>query len=224
MIAMTGRYIDFRKLRQKLQRMKRGDLLMIAMRAAEVLPLERVEEVLGGLLQLEDLSIPVPYAAPDLLDDVREFHAASMAGAYYESFNVNSRNCMEHSAGTDAFIAELERLMSKCVGAAQKGSSSSVRESFELLFALIRHIDGCHDDVLFFADDGGTWEFGVDWNATLAAYFRCLAETTEADEFARIVDQAITDFEAHDRPRHMAAALSVATAAQKAALDALPRR
>ena len=98
-----------------------------------------------------------------------------------------------------------------------------MREAFELLFGLVRHIDECHDDVLFFADDGGTWEFGVDWPATLAAYFRCLADSTDTEEFARLVDQAIEDFDDYDRVKHLKAARNIANAAQKATLNALPK-
>jgi hypothetical protein len=219
---MTSNHIDLEKLRLALQKMKRGDLLIIAMRAAELLPRKKLEEVLGDFVQLKEFSTTTP-VAPPLLDEVRKFHAASMAGAYYESFRVDSRNCMEKSAGTEAFIAEFDRLMGKCLRAAEKKPLPPVREAFELLFGLIRHIDGCHDDVLFFADDGGTWEFGVDWNATLAAYFRCLADSADAEEFARLVDQAIKDFNDYDRPRHLTAARGVANSAQKAALDALPK-
>jgi hypothetical protein len=216
---MTRRHIDHEKLRLALQKMKRGDLLIIAMRAAELLPRDTLEEIVGDFLQLEEFSTTTQVEL-SLLEEVRKFHAASMAGAYYESFRVDSRNCMEKSAGTEAFIAEFDRLIGKCSDAAEAGPRFPVREAFELLFGLVRHIDECHDDVLFFADDGGTWEFGVDWNTTLAAYFRCLTDGAEATEFARLVDQAI-NLDEYDRPRHLAAALSVANAEQKAVLDAL---
>ncbi len=36
---------------------------------------------------------------------------------------------------------------------------------FEVIFSLLRHIDECTDDILFFADEGGSWEVGVNWFA-----------------------------------------------------------
>ena len=69
-----------------------------------------------------------------------------------------------------------------------------MREAFDLLFALLRHIDACEDDVIFFADEGGSWQVGVSWKNVLPAYFRCLAETAGPEEFAREVGAAIKDF------------------------------
>jgi len=46
---------------------------------------------------------------------VEAFDAASRAGKYYVSFNVNSKNCMESSTGTRAFIAECRRQLERCV-------------------------------------------------------------------------------------------------------------
>jgi len=34
----------------------------------------------------------------------------------------------------------------------------------------------------------------VDWRTVFPAYFRCLAETASAEEFAQVVDQVIRDF------------------------------
>ena len=39
--------------------------------------------------------------------------------------------------------------------------------------------------MVFFADEGGSWQVGVDWKSVLPADFRCLAETAGPEEFAR---------------------------------------
>lgn len=46
-----------------------------------------------------------------------------MAGRYYQSFNVNSRNYMEKSRGTEIFIAEHSRLVHACLRAERAGIS-----------------------------------------------------------------------------------------------------
>ncbi len=107
------------------------------------------------------------------------------------------------------------------VRAADTGPPGAVRGAFELLFGLLRHIDEAPDDVIFFADEAGSWQVGVDWRTVFPAYFRCLAETATDDEFAKTVDRAIADFADHERPRHLAAARKVASATQRAALRAL---
>jgi len=159
-----------------------------------------------------------------LLDEVRTFHDACLRGDYYESFAVNSKNYLDTSKGTDAFMVEFERLIDKCIRASARGRSSTVREAFELLFALLRRLDMDPDSVVFFADEGGSWQVGVDWRAALAAYFRCLADGTPAEDFAREVGRAIADFADYDRPKHLATARRVASAEQKVALRSLPAR
>jgi hypothetical protein len=218
---MTDRAADLKKVRSELRGMSRGNLLIIAERAAEIVPTTELKALLGGFVRIEALAETRP-GATSLLDEVREFHAASMSGKYYESFDVNYKNCTEDSKGTDAFIAELDRLLTNCVRAAQKGPRTAVREAFELLLRLLRHIDGGHDDVIFFADEGGSWKVGVDWRTALPAYFRCVAETASAEEFARTVDQAILDFADYERTDHLTAACRVASAVQQAAIRALP--
>jgi hypothetical protein len=89
---------------------------------------------------------------------------------------------------------------------------------------LLREIDDDSDSIVFFADEGGAWQVGVDWREALPPYFRCLAENTSGEEFAREVDRAINDFAEHERRWHLTAARRVADAEQKAALRRLPAR
>jgi len=214
---------DPEKLRIALRRLNRGDLLIIAERATELVPRAKLGTLVGDLIRLEDFAAGKAGAKP-VLNEVRKFHEAALGGVYYDSFDVNSRNFMAKSEGTEEFIAEFERLIGKCIQAVEKGPRAPLREAFELVFAVLRRIDEDPDSVVFFADEAGSWQVDVDWQATLLAYFRCLAEGAPPEAFARGVDHAITDFADHERPRHLAAARRVASAEQKAALRLLPRR
>jgi hypothetical protein len=212
--------IDLEKLRVALRRLSRGNLLIVAERAIEIVPKAKLRAVVADMVQLDELAERKRGPTP-LLEEVRTFVDASLRGDYYESFNVNSRNYMEKSEGTEAFIAEIDRLFGKCVKAATKGPRATVRMAFELLLAVLHRIDEDSDSVVFFADEGGVWQVGVDWRPTLAAYFQCLAESSSSEEFARAVDLAICVAN-YDRSKHMAAARRVANAEQKAALRRLP--
>lgn len=218
---MNNGGVDLGKLRVALRRMSRGNLLMVAERAIEVVPRAKLGTLVGDMVRLDQLTEVKRGAAP-LLDEVRKFHDASLRSEYYDSFDVNSKNFMDKSEGTEAFIAEFDRLAGKCVRAAAKSSLGAIREAFELLFTLLRRIDEDPDSVVFFADEAGSWQVGVDWRDVLPAYFRCLADGTPGEEFAREVDRAISDFDDHDRARHLTAARRVANAEQKAALRSLP--
>lgn len=220
---MSSRKVDLERLRVALRRMSRGNLLVVVERAIELVPKTKLQVLIGDMVRLDDLGEGKRGAGP-LLDEVRRFHAASLAGEYYESFNVNSKNFMEKSEGTETFIAEFDRLLTKCIRAATKRPQGPVREAFELLFALIRQIDEDPDSVVFFADEAGSWQIDVDWRRALPAYFECLAATAPGEEFAREVDRTIIDFVDYERPTHLTAARRVANAEQKAALERRPAR
>jgi hypothetical protein len=216
---MTNRPLELAQVRLALRTFSRRSLLIIAERAAELVPPAQLKALLGDFVDLD--AIATATSAPSLLEEVRRFDACSRAGKYYEDFAVNARNCPEQSKGTDAFMAEFDRLLAKCLRETETGPRPAVLQAFELLLALLRHIDAGHDDVIFFADEGGSWQIGVNWRTALPAYFRCLAETASAEQFALAVEQAITDFVDHDRAHILAEASRLARPAQQAALRAL---
>ncbi len=236
---MTQHQIDSNSLRAELRGLPRGSLLLIAERALELVPRDQLNAMLCDIVHINaaltdagsiharpnDASTAI---APSLLDEVRLFHHAAMNGDFYEHLEISNRRRREQSGGTDAFIAEFDRLMRKCVGASARGTEPAprdgpghgLRDCFELLFALLRRIDEGHDDVLFFANDGSSLDVGVNWRVVLPAYFECLAEAeaSSPEEFARAVDEVIAEFAVHDRTRLMGAARAVANDAQRAAL------
>jgi hypothetical protein len=215
--------VDREKLRDALRQMRRGYLLKVAERAIDLVSSETLEALVGDFMQVPRLAEGQPGEA-SLPDEVNEFSEESLRGDYFDSFDVNSKNCMDLSQGTDAFIAEFDRLIRRCLGTAAGGSFTTAREAFERLFALLRRIDEDPDSIVFFADEAGSWQIPVDWRAVLPVYFRCLAEGTSGAAFARAVDGVVTDFCHYQRPHQLAAAESVANAEQMAALQRLPIR
>lgn len=131
---MSGNAIDIEKLRVALRRMSRGDLLVVAERSIEMMPRTKLRHLLGDMVRLDELSEGTRGRA-SLLYEVQAFHDASLRGEYFQSFDVNGKNFMEKSKGTDAFIAEFGRLTGKCIRAAAKGSRPAACEAFQLLFA-----------------------------------------------------------------------------------------
>ncbi len=214
------RAVDLRALRHSLGQLTRGELLIVAQRAAEMVPEAALPLLLGDLVALQPRSESTPGTAT-LLEEVRRFRTEGMSGKFYDSFDVNSRNWSEQSRGTDAFIAEFDHLAARCIREADAGPCQTVAQAFELLFSLLRYIDEGNDDVLFFADDGGALSVGVEWSMALPAYFLCLAQSASAEDFAQGVNRVIADFAEYDRGRYMAHAWNVATTEQRASLGAL---
>jgi len=211
--------IDRDKLRAALRRIGDEYVYYMLDEALDLLPDAALAKIAAKYMRLEELR-PDPAARLDLLAEVRRFDAASRGGHYYESFNVNSRNFMDLSPGTRSFIADCHRLLDRCVAQASKGDAAEIREAIELVMGVLRYIDECNDDVVFFADEGGAWQVGVDWAKVLPAWFACLSRTASPDEYASQVVKVVDEFDQADRKKQLAAAGGVATASQRKALDA----
>ena len=211
------RTIDRDKLRVAIRRMGNQYVYHMLDDAIELLPPSTLAKLAGQYLDVKSLESD-PKVKKHLLDQVSVFEKASLAGDYYESFSVNSKNYREMSAGTQAWIAECERLLDRCVTEVAKGKPGETREAIETIFGLLRHIDECLDDVIFFADEGGSWQVGVDWRKVLPAWFVCLSATTEPDEYAGRVIEVVDEFVKYDRDKHLLVARQKATPAQNTAL------
>lgn len=204
--------IDVEKLRKTLRLQDRGNLLILADRALDLVPRDKLGELVRDMIRLEAGKPP----SRALIDRVQDFYAAALRGEYYQSFDVNYKNSTEQSKGTDAFIADFDRLLGECI-------RTEERQGFEVLFDLLRRIDQTDDEILFFADEGGSWQVGVNWRTALPAYFRSLAKAPP-EEFAREAARSIVDFADRDQAPFIAEARRIASAAQKAALKRVSMR
>jgi hypothetical protein len=219
---MTRRAIDLTGVRRELRALPRGRLLLIAERTAELISNAKLETLLADFFAINEIET-ASLAPASLLDEVRTFHSASLGGQFHEELPIHFNNTTDRSTGSDAFIAEFDRLIRHCIRAAKTAPLLAVREAFELLFDVLRHIDKGNDDIIFFADEGGSGEVGVDWRSVFPVYFRCVAKSASAHVFVQVVDQVIRDFADFERPTHLQVARRVANTDQKAAMDVLHR-
>jgi hypothetical protein len=143
-------------------------------------------------------------ARPDPLDrllrDVRAFHEASLAGDYYESFDVNSKNFMMKSDATVGWAEDCDALLKRCQAASEGKRYAPAREGFDLLLDLLERIDR-GEDIVFFADEGGSWEV-ADLDPIWPAYFASLAATVESEEYVPRI-RALVRRHAPGRPERL---------------------
>ena len=211
--------IDRDKLRAAVRKLGNKSLFYMLDDAIELLPPAKLHKLAKKYLDLERLRPDTEQATrPSLLTEVKRFEKASLAGKYYESFAVNSKNYTQQSAGTSAWIAEYRRLLERCVINAKKGNPAEVRETMDILFGLLNHIDECHDDVIFFADEGGSWQVGVDWAKVLPVWFKVLSATAEPEEYAKRITGLLSRHYSYGRDKMLAIARRTATARQRKAL------
>ena len=218
---MTGRRksqrIDRAKVRVQARKLDGTGLLVWLDRAIDLLPEQAFPELIANYVHLKDI-VSDGRTPPDLLHTIRRFHRESMAGRYYQDFMVNSRNFMEKSRGTQNFIAEHSRLIDACMKAEQAGEREATGEGLGLLIDLMRQIDRCEVDIVFFADEAGSWQIGVNWKQVLPAWFRCLSPGAEPHEWAEAVVNAINDFATQHADAILATARDGATPNQREAL------
>ena len=83
------------------------------------------------------------------------------------------------------------------------------------MFGLLRHIDEGHDDVVFFADEGGSWQVGFDWAKVFPCWFACLLTTAAPEEYVRQVLTAVDELERFHHDQHLATARRIAAPEQR---------
>jgi hypothetical protein len=209
--------IDRDKLRTELRKLGNEHVFYMLNDAIELLPPAKLYEIAKKYLDVKRLR-PDAERAANLLTVVKRFEKASLAGEYYESFFVNSKNYRQQSAGTTAWIAEYLRLLDRCVLNAKQSNPAEVREAMDILFGLLDHIDKGNDDVIFFADEGGSWQVGVDWDKVLPIWFKVLSTTAEPKEFAELVTALLSRHYSYGRAKMLAIARRTATFHQRKAL------
>ena len=210
---MTDPVTDFARLRDALRSLPRGDLLIIAERAVELVTQEKRGALLGDYVAL---IVPgeAPSKDPTLLEAVSAFHHEALRGKYYEATAINARRNNVRSRGTDTFIAEFHRLMRQCVHTGLSDApDQGLREAFERLFDLLRKIDDGSDQVVHFCDEGGSWQLGMDWPSVMRAYFRVLVACMSPGAYVDAVGRLIDEFARHDRPKLLAMADQIANGA-----------
>jgi hypothetical protein len=218
-VASKPIQIDRDKLRAEVRKLGNERVFYLLHDAIELLPPAKLRKLVKRYFDLKRLRPDVePARRPSLLSQVKRFQKASLAGEYYESFFVNSKNYTQESAGTRAWIAECRRLLDRCVLDAKKADPVSVREAMDILFGLLDHIDQGNDDVVFFADEGGSWQVGVDWARVLPVWFKVLSPTAEPDEYAARITDLLSRHYNYDRGKMLAIARRIATPDQCKAL------
>lgn len=194
----------------------RDDLLIWIGKALDRLDDDAIAWMIEEHVRIEDVrNEPSPPA--DFLAKIRAFHEDAIDGDYYESFRVNSRNFMEKSRGTENFIAAHALHLGRCVRAVDTGKLDAAREGFELLVDLVRRIDDDPDAIVFFADEGGSWQLGVDWDTVIAAWARTIA-SYDPQSWADYVTEQCQYIEYFERERAPAKFRKHGTSAQVAAL------
>jgi hypothetical protein len=106
---------------------------------------------------------------------------------------------------------------------AKEGQPTEVREAMDILFGLLDRIDECLEDVIFFADEGGSWQVGVDWAKVLPVWFKVLSATAGGAEYAQRILSLVSRHYSYGRDKMLAIAHRTGTPDQRMALTEASR-
>lgn len=217
LMGETGQLMDRDKLRAAIRRHGTDYVFLMLDAAITLLPRAKLRRLAKEFLSADELR-PDIEGEPRLLAEINAFRTASLAGKYYEAFAVNSRNFTETSSGTLAWMADCRRLLDRCTAEAKKGSPRIALQAFEVIFDLLERIDAGNDDIVFFADDGGSWALGIDWERVLPVWFRVLSAETTPNEYAQRTAYVLRQHYKYGAGKMLSVARRIATPAQRQAL------
>lgn len=85
---------------------------------------------------------------------------------------------------TEEFGAKLTLLFDLCVAEAEETDPKEVCVAYEMILGLLEEIDRFdRDDIVFWADEPGTWQLGIDWARVIPPYLACLSKVLPPQDF-----------------------------------------
>ena len=76
-------------------------------------------------------------------------------------------------------------------------------KAMDLIFELLEQIDNGSDDIIFFADEGGSWQVDVDAEMVLPVRYTGLAAATCSREYDQRALEVIEAWGSYDREQHL---------------------
>jgi hypothetical protein len=110
------------------------------------------------------------------------------------------------------------------VAQGKKGHPFEVRRAFDTIFGLLDRIDECLDDVIFFADEAGSWQVAIYWEKALPAWFRTLSTTAAPEEYAGRITALLKHHYNYGSTKMLTIARKIATPEQRQTLSDLRDR
>jgi hypothetical protein len=125
---------------------------------------------------------PTPVDGEVLLDEIEGFRRESLAGTYYEPFNINSKNWMHIPEETQEWFECLGDLLKACCQLTRQADHLHAVTCFGILYELIEALESGEEIV--FGDEIGSWMIPGDEKQYIAAYMASLAAVTSSEEFS----------------------------------------
>ena len=199
-----------------LQQQEPAMLLEVLQNAYQTMTTKQRQAVFGAVVK----QIPLgPVDGEQLQSEIHTFSQASLAGAYYAPFNINSQNFSDIPEETDAWFEQLGDFLARSTFLSDQGQHHDACTCFGLLYELIEQME--RGEEIVFAEEVGSWMIPGDEKLYLRAYISSLAATTTPEDFAEaMVPLLRRDSSAYFIHKAYSIAIRVANKQQQAQLKA----
>ena len=201
--------LDLGNVRNAIRLLERERLLMLAERAVSELAPEQRLDVLQRFIRLDYLVGASGDDSPSLLRQVQAFDAAARCGKFCGEPLLSIPLEDAPSAALAAFAQDFYRLERACIHAVGCAPDREVRQSFEILFAILRRIAERKGDIVSIDDADRSPPMGLGWRRVMPAYARVLAATASPSDTSSSLDALIRDFGERERGALVDACLRV---------------
>ena len=162
-----------------LETQEQSTLLGLLIDAFESMDTNQRHEVFGKIIKEIP---PSPVNGEMLLGDIEIFHSSSMAGHYYEYFDINSKNFSDVPEETEKWFDEISDHLEDSSRLSDQGEHDIAVQCFKLLYELIDKMEDGEDIV--FADECGSWMITGDEKRFITAYLTSLSAISTPEEYA----------------------------------------
>src|SRR5262249_7782608 len=162
---------------------------------------------------------PSPVDGDQLQREIHTFHQASLAGAYYAPFAINSQNFSDIPEETDAWFEQLGDFLARSTLLSDQGQHHDACTWFGLLYELIEQME--RGEEIVFAEEVGSWMIPGDEKVYRRDSISSLAATTTQEAFTEAMIPLLRrDSYASFIHKVYSIAIRVANTQQKARLKA----
>ncbi|MBI9088303.1 MAG: hypothetical protein JEZ12_03745 [Desulfobacterium sp.] len=167
------------RLFDHLKTQEHSKLLELLSSAFEAMDTCQRHDVFGKLIKEIP---PSPVDGEELLGDIEAFHSSSMAGYYYEPFNINSKNFSDIPEETEKWFDEIGDHLEDSSRLTDQGDHDIAVQCFKLLHELIDKMEDGEEIV--FAEEYGTWMITGDEKRFVNSYLTSLSAISTPEEYA----------------------------------------
>lgn len=153
-------------------------LLDLLKHAYNVMKIDQRRDVFGTYVRSLP---PEPIDGEDLLIEIEVFRDDSLAGYYYEPFEIRSYNYRHIPEETEAWFEKMGDYLKASRQLTEQGDHTDAVACFRILYALIDRMEDGQEIV--FADEYGSWMIPGDEKTYIAAHMTSLAATTTPNAF-----------------------------------------